>query len=314
MKKKRNIIVALVVFIAMIGLVTGGVLAFRPKDQNTVQKPQPTSTIPTTTVVKTPSIPTTSPTTTALPLTTTVVQITTPPTARPTTTPPTTPAPPPIIDFSKWVAESYAPMSDEYYSLPSWNISSDKKNVIQYSNCQPALFLSDFRAMNTTIHIKIKPMTTSELDDDYFGFALGVQPGDSTNHQASYLLIDWKNSIPGEALNKDFIGGGPGGVAKIGLAVSRVNGVPTPDEFWQHSDDTQATPQGEGLTEVARATTLGSAGWTFDHEYDFTFEFTKTSLKVYVDGALEITVTGNFIDGRLAFYNFSQGGVGYTAF
>jgi hypothetical protein len=316
MKKKRNLLLVLVVVIAVIVLSVGGVLAFRPKEHNEALDLSPTSSIPTTAITKTTTIPTTSPTTTVkTEAPSTTIQVTTPPTSShttpPTTTPSTTTPPLPTIDLSKWAAESYAPMSDEYYSLPNWNISADKKSVLEYSNCQPALFLSDFLVMNSRIHVKIKPMTTSELDDDYFGFAMGVQPGDTTNHQASYLLIDWKNSIPGEELYKDFIGGGPGGLAKIGLAVSQVNGIPTPDEFWQHVDDTQVSPQGEGLTELSRATTLGNTGWTFDHEYDFSFEFTKTSLNVYIDGSLEITIAGNFTNGKLAFYNFSQGGVNY---
>ena len=77
----------------------------------------------------------------------------------------------------------------------------------------------------------------------------------------------------------------------MGLVLSRVQGIPTPDEFWQHTDqDSSASPKGQGLTELARATNLGDKGWTFDHEYVFTFEFNETSLKVYVDGTLEISI------------------------
>jgi hypothetical protein len=204
-------------------------------------------------------------------------------------------------------------MFDEDYSSPWWDVSSDKKNIVEGRNCQPSLFYSDFKSINEPIHIKIKPMTTAELDDDYFGFALGLQPKDTTNHQADYLLIDWKNSIPGENLYKNFLSDGDGGSAEVGLALCRVKGIPTPDEFWQHVDqDVSISPKGEGLIELARANTLGSTGWAFDREYDFSFQFNETFLKVYVDGVLEIAATGNFVNGRLAFYNFSQAGVNYS--
>jgi hypothetical protein len=219
-----------------------------------------------------------------------------------------------VIDFSKWTEEAYASMTDEYYSSASWILSSDKKSVVETQNSQPALFFSDFQAMNSSIHLKIKPMMTSEPDDDYFGFAIGFQLKDTDNHQADYLLIDWKNSIPGENLYKDFVSPGDGGSAKVGLALSRVQGVPTPDEFWQHVDqDLAVSPIGEGLTELARGKNTGNSGWVFDQSYDFSFEFNQTSLKVYVDDVLEIQVTGNFSDGRVAFYGSSQAGVIYSA-
>ena len=319
MNNRNRFIVIVFVVIVVIAVIIGGVFAFRPKNGNSPTSTKTTSSNSPTTPVQTStthsSIPTsTTPSASPLPTTSITISPTTQqPVTSTTTVPVTTLAPPPVIDFSKWLAESYTPMSDEDYAQASWDISADKKTVVQNANCQPSLFYSDFMAMNKKVQVNIKPMTTAEPDDDYFGFALGVQPGDAKNHQASYILIDWKNSIPGENLNKDFLGGGAGGLAKIGLAISRVNGIPTPDEFWQHTDDTQGSPQGEGLTELSRAVTLGNTGWAFEHEYVFTFEFTKTTLKVYVDGNLEITITGNFTDGRLAFYNFSQAGVSYTA-
>jgi hypothetical protein len=47
-------------------------------------------------------------------------------------------------------------------------------------------------------------------------------------------------------------------------------------------------------------------------EYTFTFEFSSTSLKVWVDDNIEIDITGSFSDGRVAFYNFSQAEVTYS--
>lgn len=58
---------------------------------------------------------------------------------------------------------------------------------------------------------------------------------------------------------------------------------------------------------------LGDTGWADNRAYKFAFEYGATSLKVYVDGNLEIDITGDFSNGRLAFYNFSQAPVDYNS-
>jgi hypothetical protein len=94
-----------------------------------------------------------------------------------------------------------------------------------------------------------------------------------------------------------------------------VNGIPIADEFWGHVDqDESCSALGQGLTELARGTNLGSTGWNAGQEYEFKFEFSATSLKVYVDNVLELDITGSFSDGRIAFYNFSQAGVTYSGY
>lgn len=151
-------------------------------------------------------------------------------------------------------------------------------------------------------------------DDDFIGFALGFNPGDATNSSADYLLVDWKQG------NQSFNFGSPsctpGSLAPRGLAVSRVTGIPTADEFWGHVDFNSPTcsPLGAGLSQLARATTLGRTGWGDNQENTFAFEFNATSLKVFVNDVLQIDISGSFSDGRLAFYNFSQGAVRYSGF
>ena len=147
-------------------------------------------------------------------------------------------------------------------------------------------------------------------DDDYIGFALGFNSGDTTNGAADYLLIDWKQG------NQNFDFGAPsttpGSIAYSGLAVSRVTGIPTADEFWGHTDF--ATHTGGGVEELQRATNLGSTGWTAGTTYDFTFDFGPNDLEVFVNGVLELDITGSFNDGSFGFYNFSQAGVTYSGF
>lgn len=230
------------------------------------------------------------------------------------TAPPTSIKPQLSTSLTKWMNESYDPMTDEYYASPSWNLSNDAKSVTETQNCQPSFFYSDFNAMGQSIHVNVKPLMDPEPDDDYFGFVLGINPGDTKNHNADFILIDWKSSIAGETLTKDFMSScGPGGSAKIGLALSRVKGVPNVDEFWQHTDqDVSCSPNGEGIFELARGTTSGDKGWEFNKEYDFTFNLSQNSLKIYVDNNLEFDIKGTFKDGRLAFFDFSQANVIYS--
>ena len=65
---------------------------------------------------------------------------------------------------------------------------------------------------------------------------------------------------------------------------------------------------------MARANNLGSTGWAFNNNYKFTFDFGPNNLDVFVDDILELSISGAFSDGRMAFYNFSQAGVTYSAF
>ena len=126
-------------------------------------------------------------------------------------------------------------------------------------------------------------------DDDFFGFALGFEPGDSTSASADYLLIDWKK------FDQNF----DGSLAREGLAVSRVTGVPTDPfpNFWDHSGQVE---------ELQRAVSLGSTGWANDEPYTFDVSISENSLVISVNGSEEFNLTGDFSDGRLAFYASAQ--------
>jgi hypothetical protein len=147
-------------------------------------------------------------------------------------------------------------------------------------------------------------------DDDFVGFVIGFDPGDTSSSGADYLLIDWKRGT--QSFNFGAPSTTPGGVAEAGLAVSRVTGIPTADEFWQHTDYADHT--GGGLEELERGATLGATGWAFNTDYEFTFDFGPNDLEVYVNGVKQLDITGSFANGRLGFYNFSQASVTYSAF
>jgi hypothetical protein len=212
------------------------------------------------------------------------------------------------VDLNTWTAESYPAVSG--FGAGVWTVAADGSSVFQSVNGQPTFFYSDFNAQGTEVRGRIL-VGQNAGDDDYIGFALGFRPADSTNAGADYLLIDWKG------INQPFDFGAPssspGGLAPRGLAVSRVSGIPDADEFWQH-DNLGGTAALSGLVELARGATLGDTGWIHGTEYEFVFDFGPNNLVVSVDGVQQLNLAGSFGDGRMAFYNFSQAGVTYSAF
>lgn len=211
-----------------------------------------------------------------------------------------------VVDLSAWTAVSYPAVQ----GFPSgvWVVEPGGGSVTQMVNGQPTLLYSDFSAYGTKVSGKIRP---SAIDDDYIGFVIGYQPGDVGNTAASYLLIDWKQVD--QTYNFPAPSSSGGGLGRAGLAVSQVSGIPDADEFWQHAN-LAGTPAGSGLQELARASTLGSTGWVAGQEYEFSFDFGPNNLRVFVDGVKQIDIGGNFSDGRIGFYNFSQEAVTYSAF
>ena len=211
------------------------------------------------------------------------------------------------VDLNTWSAESYPAVSG--FSPGVWTPTPDGSSVFQSINGQPTIYYSDFNAFGTAVEGQIRVETGG--DDDFVGFVLGYQPGDTTNAGADYLLVDWKQGT--QSFDFGTPSGSGGGTASAGLAVSRVFGEPDADEFWQH-DNLGGTPATSGLTELARAATLGSTGWSDFAEYTFKFDFGPGNLDIWVNGSLEFSLTGSFSNGRMGFYNFSQGSVRYSAF
>jgi MYXO-CTERM domain-containing protein len=209
------------------------------------------------------------------------------------------------VDLNTWSAESYPAVSG--FGAGVWTPAADGSSVFQSVNGQPTLFVSDFNVFGTDVRGKIRVDTSG--DDDYVGFAIGYQPGDTTNGSADYLLVDWKQAD--QFFDFGAPSSTPGSTAFKGLAVSRVSGIPTADEFWGHVN---FGPDANGLQELARGATLGSTGWTDFTTYEFRFVFLPNSLQVYVNDGLELSIAGSFSDGRMAFYNFSQSDVTYSAF
>lgn len=215
------------------------------------------------------------------------------------------------VDLNAWTAESYPAVSG--FGSGNWTVAGDGLSVFQSVNGQPTLFVSDFDAFNSTLEGVIR-VSAGAGDDDLIGFALGYDPGDVSNASADYLLIDWK------AVSQNFDFGAPsctpGSACPAGLAISRVSGIPTADEFWGHTnfDAPACSDLSHGLVELARGATLGATGWSKGVDYRIRFDFIPTRVRVFVDDVLQADIAGSFSNGRFAFYNFSQASVTYSGF
>ena len=170
----------------------------------------------------------------------------------------------------------------------NWTIGGDNKSVFQSRNGLPTVFHNGINSQGKALEGQITVETSG--DDDFIGFVLGYDAGDLTSASADYILIDWKQH------NQD--------VAKVGLALSRVTGdLNNSHDAWAHSGN---------VSELARATNLGSTGWADNQTYNFKLTFTASLIEVFVDGTKELSVNGTFEDGSFGFYNYSQGSVRYA--
>jgi len=218
------------------------------------------------------------------------------------------PPPPPPKDLSTWTAENYDKVGNftaGAFVDANWDLSAGDTVATQTEQGQPTVYISNFTAQNMK-HTVI--WNTTSDDDDYIGFALGYELGDNSSLTADYLLIDWKQR--NQTFNFDNRTGAPinlcpSGKAIEGLALSRVTGVPDPDEFWQH---VECLPSSGNVTEIVRATNLGDTGYIIDTDVTFDIIFTSNGITVIVDGIPEIVQSGDFsgITGNFTFYDFSQ--------
>jgi len=193
------------------------------------------------------------------------------------------------VDLSTWQSDGDG----------TWNLQPGNNTVLQSKNGDPTVFFnSGSNAQGTQISGSIKVGNTT--DDDFIGFVLGYQDNELSSASSDFLLIDWKNQ-------DQSLSGGVSGLD--GLAISKVNGIGDFNDFWGHTG---------AVTEIGRATNLGSIGWIENQEYLFDIVFTSSLVEVYVDNTLEISITAtdaglaSFSDGAAGFYNLSQDNVLYA--
>lgn len=196
----------------------------------------------------------------------------------------------PPINLANWTTE-------QINGSAPWTIHAPRLNchATNTMNTDCSVLYSDF-PMPLGVDFEFRMwVDPTGGDDDVCGFVIGWAPGDSSNPTPDYLLIDWKKTTQ---TYQDW------GTSVAGLAVSRVSAAFTrgagggPIDLWSHTG---------GCTELARGSTYGSTGWEHGTDYRFRVLFTGSSLHVWVNGALELSVNGTFnTNGRFGGYQFSQ--------
>jgi len=193
-------------------------------------------------------------------------------------------------------------------SNANWVITNNGRTGRQTVNTPEATFgLMNAPAFAATYTFRAGVMTTS--DDDFFGFALGFEAGETGyGANTNYLVLSWKQ-----------LDQAPGG--KRGLALLHVfGGAPTGSHgnnpLWRYGY------QPEFPVSVLRwATTRENIGWGNNTLYDWTIRYRPDSLVVTVDGVEEFNVLASdwpdlfpngFPDGQVVFYGLSQQDVEYT--
>ncbi|WP_439547530.1 PEPxxWA-CTERM sorting domain-containing protein [Sandarakinorhabdus sp.] len=190
------------------------------------------------------------------------------------------------VDLTSWTAQGSG----------NWVVQAGNNSVRQTVNTAlPTVFFGPGNAQGTRLRGTMRHYP-SFSDDDFIGFVLGFKSGDLTASTTDFLLIDWKKVTQSSG----------GCSAPVGLAISRVTaGLPNSNAGWCHLPSA-------GVTELARAATLGSTGWVNNVEYLFEIDFTASNVTVNVDGVEQFNINGTFSNGAFGFYNFSQPNVEYA--
>ena len=192
------------------------------------------------------------------------------------------------VDLTDWTAEDYD-SDTRYCASGGWTVGANGR-AKETGGEAPSILYGDFDAYGKRLTATLDP----GRDNDFVGFVVGFNDGDSTNANANYLLIDWMQVRQGWDFN------GHEGNAERGLRLSRVTGIPDCDEFWQHAelDSTQDT---SGVEELQKGASKGDSGYV-GQDYEFVIDFGSESIEVYLDGRLELDLDGEFNNGNFGAY------------
>lgn len=192
------------------------------------------------------------------------------------------------VSLTGWTAETYNNQTNY------WSIALGGASATYTGNGYPSVLTGGGDVLGSQISFDISVSNAYGGDDDYFGFVLGFDAG-GMNGTAStdYLLIDWKKGTQGSGTS----------TAWRGMALSQVGDATGTNDYWTHSGE---------VDELARATTLGSAGWAINTTYSFDVTYTADRVQVWVNDVLQFDLGGSFSSGTFGFYNYSQQAVRYA--
>lgn len=191
-----------------------------------------------------------------------------------------------VLDFVARSEETFP--STLGHDAPGWNLSGGDRVLDQLTNAAPTVYVTNIPSTNVEITFDIGVHNTE--DDDYLGWAMGVDEHITSDAASDYLLFVWKQTSQSWE----------GGYAYAGLTMLRVTGVPSSElEFWDF--------RGDVVSVVASASHLGRTGWRDNQDYTVTLRSDGTTVEVWVDGSLEFSEVGSWpTTGYFGFYDFSQ--------
>jgi len=179
---------------------------------------------------------------------------------------------------------------DEIGAGANWVIDSDTEAHIT-NNSEGTVLVTLFETFAGPFSFTTE---STDNDNDFVGFVLGIEGGEFESATTDFLMVDWKQEDQNAF----------GEFASEGMAISHVSpGAISTGEIWGHVGD---------VTELGRAATLGSTGWNRNQVYTWDVDYTANRLIVSVDGVVQFDVTpadlglASFPEGKVGFYSLSQ--------
>lgn len=169
----------------------------------------------------------------------------------------------------------------------NWSVSQDGSYAYQSINGNSTIFESNTNYGNTIIKGKMR-VRAGAGDDDYIGLVFGKK---STN---DFYMWSWKRG------NQDI----NGGKAYEGHFLAHVTGGVGAINWFMEKDKSGYDALDSNIST--------SVGWAHGVYYDFEIKYSRSKIEVRVDGKKVLEASGsNFPDGKVGFFNLSQGQVEY---
>jgi cysteine-rich repeat protein len=211
-------------------------------------------------------------------------------------------------------AVSFANLDVEDFpgSTATWAIASDDLSGVQGANTPNptvALFGEDAAKGSYVVRMEVLAPVTFN-DDDYIGLAIGFNPGDASNPNANYLVVDWKQAAQGGA--------------QEGLRLVHVRGIVNNGTHNNHQIALRQCPNATTscAKEIAQGRRFATTGWSDQTPVEAIITYRPDHLEIRIDNILELDVRpsdfpgefpGNvFPTGQIGFYLLSQEAVEYT--
>jgi len=195
--------------------------------------------------------------------------------------------PPEILNLRPWSVVRYPlPAHPE----TSWTLDASGTRALQASNGEPTILLSDFAVRDVRITGSWRVLAND--DDDFIGVVFGFRD------EQHFYLFDWKRAGQEELL------------AEQGMSVKLVAA-----DSALSQPDLAATAGNPPRTQLLYHNDIA---WSPRVSYEFELQIHpgRFGIQVRQDGALLASIAlrdETYLSGKFGFYNYSQGGVEYSA-